>query len=95
MTYTLSLCAIQLSIQGFGDASFDLRTLTNSGDTCVLVEGPSGCGKTALLFELAAGRGKRPGEGLLYLHLGEQIDGKVRDVAEGDFLLPMRGVSEG
>lgn len=54
-----------------------LGVLAGSGVTCVLVEGPSGCGKTAVLLELAARQGKRPGEGLLYLHLGEQIDGKV------------------
>ena len=56
--------------------------LADSGVTCVLVEGPGGCGKTARLLELAAGCGRHPGDGLLYLHLGEQIDGKVRGAME-------------
>ena len=56
----------------------DLKVLASSGVTCVLVEGSGGCGKTTLLLQLAENEGKRPGEGLLYLHLGEQVDGKVK-----------------
>ena len=41
-----------------------------------------GCGKTARLLELASGCGRHPGDGLLYLHLGEQIDGKVSGAME-------------
>lgn len=62
----------------FHETRLNLQALTDSGGVCcVLVKGPSGCGKTTLLLELAAACGKRQGEGLLYLHLGEQVDGKV------------------
>ena len=55
-----------------------LGVLAESGVTCVLVEGPQGSGKTSLLRWLAAHHGRTFGKDLLYLHLGEQIDGKVR-----------------
>lgn len=44
-------------------------------DTCIILEGPSGCGKTMLvqvLSELVKNK-----KGLMVVHLGEQIDGKV------------------
>jgi ABC-type lipoprotein export system ATPase subunit len=65
-------------LECFGATRQSLRVLADSGVTCVLVEGPSGCGKTARLLELAASYDRHPGDGLLYLHLGEQIDGKVK-----------------
>ena len=67
------LCVLQV----FPEVSLDLTALVNSGPDPVLVEGPSGCGKSSLLLELAHNWNKRSGEGLLYLHMGEQIDGKV------------------
>ncbi len=55
-----------------------LELLVQSNVKCVLVRGPEGCGKTSLLRELADSHGRKLGKNLLYLHLGEQVDGKVK-----------------
>ena len=64
--------------ESFKAMSVRLELLAGSGVTCVVVEGPQGSGKTSLLRCLAANHGRIPQKDLLYLHLGEQIDGKVK-----------------
>jgi len=64
-------------LSSFKCVAEQLEVLVRGGVRGVVVEGPEGCGKTALLRGLAARHGRRPGERLLYLHLGEQVDGKV------------------
>ena len=49
-----------------------------SGALCVLVQGPSGCGKTTLLRVYASICGKAVGDSVVVVHLGEQVDSKVR-----------------
>ena len=78
MNFSCSLSQYSKVLECFSTIHRDHQVLVDSGVTCVLVEGPSGCGKTSLLKELALSCGKWSGENLLYLHLGEQIDGKVR-----------------
>ena len=48
-----------------------------SGAQSVLVQGAGGCGKSSLLREYAHICGRREGEDLMVVHLGEQVDGKV------------------
>lgn len=74
----LSYIVPQQMLASFKAASVRLDLLAGSGVTCVVVEGPQGSGKTSLLRWLAAHHGRTPRNDLLYLHLGEQIDGKVR-----------------
>ena len=52
--------------------------MEGSGAVCVVVQGPSGSGKSSLLREYAAIRDRIDGETLMVVHLGEQIDSKVR-----------------
>ena len=47
---------------------------------CVAVEGSSGSGKTALLRDFINLLQKESGKDVIFLHLGEQIDSKVRSV---------------
>lgn len=50
-----------------------------------MLSGPSGSGKTALLMELAAQMGQR--EGLVRIHMDEQIDSKARATFDLDGVL--------
>lgn len=64
-----------------------MRTLgiAMSSGAPILLSGPSGSGKTALLMELAAQMGQR--EGLVRIHMDEQIDSKARATFDLDGVL--------
>lgn len=47
---------------------------------CIAIEGCSGSGKTTLLKNFIKVFDKKVGEDVVFLHLGDQIDGKVCDV---------------
>ena len=55
-----------------------LHFLTECTDVCVMVEGPIGCGKTTMVLTYAESQGYHYGDNLVIIHLGEQIDSKVR-----------------
>ena len=57
----------------------DFSVLVESSDICVVVEGVSGCGKSSLLREYTS---LANGEDTIFIHLGEQIDSKVRVPSE-------------
>ena len=49
----------------------------SSAGPCIIVKGSTGTCKTTVLRALAEAYGKRDGNGLVTLHLGEQVDSKV------------------
>ena len=55
----------------------ELDVLVHGDKVCIVLEGCSGCGKTALLKALSQLHGRTEGDGLVTIHLGEQVDGKA------------------
>lgn len=55
----------------------DLDAMVHGNHVCVALEGCSGCGKTAVLQALSQLHGRTEGDGLVTIHLGEQVDGKA------------------
>ena len=54
-----------------------LCSLVFSDLRCIAIEGCSGSGKTSLLKDFVTLLHKIPGEDVVFLHLGDQIDSKV------------------